>query len=1038
MADDEGAHDLSGDETEKDDFSPHTLRHLQFYDGSHEIVIDNFMKKHHDAKVDRTKVKLMSDEFEIDGFKWRVIYFPNGNNNPYLSLFLEARDIVEKERHTAFRIVLKNQGDKEDVSLDATHQFTRKVVDWGFNQALCFKELLDERLHWLKDDKITLVVETKVNKQSTDRYETGFIGIKNQGATCYMNSLLQALFHLKFFRRVVYKMPTETGKISIPFALQCLFYRLQTSEIPVSTKELTKSFGWDTADSFSQHDVTEFNRVLIDTLETKMKGTPVEGTMQKLFRGRFINYIRCVHVDFESTRPEYFYDLQMPIEHCSNIYQSFEKYMMPERMEGENKYQAEGHGLQDADRGVRFDSFPDVLELNLNRFKQDFYTGGIQKVNDLFEFYPVIDLSKFVPSSGQSNIFHLHAVLVHSGTMHGGHYYVYIRPGLGPEWYRFDDSIVKKASEKDAIDDNFGVDERMRHPAHNHPMIFRKFSNAYMLIYVRDSCVKTIFEDVPDDNIPRHLIDKIEEEQREKERRRKEEEEARLSMDVMVVTDELLQSGTRDNFDMIDFADVPKIRVRKDTRLIDFLRQYSRENQLTPDHIRFWNWISRKNKTTRVQKPFKQQDLEQPMEDLDRKGSGLRIYAEISTRQEKPYFDEFLFGENKKPITGIIFFKFFDLQNQKLFHIGHVVVPRTSVVCDIIPSAKKFHNVPEDTDVVVYEEVRKERIDAVEPNQTLNDAELVSGDILVIEKKYTEEELDLFPVKSCNGHYNYLLNKITVSFHKLKEPEKEDFTLELSKLMTYDDLAKRVGVRLGVDPQKVRLTVECAVKDRGYADLDDFKRYFSVYKIVFYEILDMTLAEFIMKKKVTIHWLNSDVTIKESFPFLVNRRGLAQEIFAFLEEKIKLTGTKKIRLYRSMSGSVDVVQPHIHIEALAGGKLYAYEILQEDLELPSGTLLLKVLHMEKSQFHGIPFFFPVKKGETGDEVMAKMRVRLKIHEKEFQTYRLAYKAKKFYFCPEDEPLDLNIEFLVLYHPRKISVPSSGPALTFKELKEDEK
>ena len=35
-------------------------------------------------------------------------------------------------------------------------------------------------------------------------------------------------------------------------ALQRVFYRLQTSDKSVGTKELTKSFGWDAYDSFTQ------------------------------------------------------------------------------------------------------------------------------------------------------------------------------------------------------------------------------------------------------------------------------------------------------------------------------------------------------------------------------------------------------------------------------------------------------------------------------------------------------------------------------------------------------------------------------------------------------------------------------------------------------------------------------------------------------------------------------------------------------------------------------------------------------------------
>lgn len=59
-------------------------------------------------------------------------------------------------------------------------------------------------------------------------------------------------------------MPTESddSNKSVALALQRVFYELQFLDKPVGTKKLTKSFGWETLDSFMQHDVQEFLRVV--------------------------------------------------------------------------------------------------------------------------------------------------------------------------------------------------------------------------------------------------------------------------------------------------------------------------------------------------------------------------------------------------------------------------------------------------------------------------------------------------------------------------------------------------------------------------------------------------------------------------------------------------------------------------------------------------------------------------------------------------------------------------------------------------------
>jgi ubiquitin carboxyl-terminal hydrolase 7 len=143
---------------------------------------------------------------------------------------------------------------------------------------------------------------------------------------------------------------------------------------------LTASFGWDTLDSFMQHDVQEFNSVLQDNLETKMKGTLAEGAISRLFVGRMKSFIKCIDVDFESSRIKDFYDVQLNVKGCKDLNASFVDYCAIETLDGENQCQAEGFGFQDAKKGVVFKKFPPVLHLQLKRFEYDMEHDAMVKV----------------------------------------------------------------------------------------------------------------------------------------------------------------------------------------------------------------------------------------------------------------------------------------------------------------------------------------------------------------------------------------------------------------------------------------------------------------------------------------------------------------------------------------------------------------------------------------------------------------------------------------------------------------------------------
>lgn len=297
------------------------------------------------------------------------------------------------------------------------------------------------------------------------------------------------------------------------YTLQRLFYQLQTSNTAVGTNELTKSFGWETRHIFEQQDVQELSRKLMERMEEKMKGTEFEKVLPQMFSGKIKTYISCINVPYESSRVEDFWDVQLNVSGNENLLDSFQDYIQVERLDGENQYFAgDQYKLQDANKGVIFMSFPDVLHLQLKRFEYDIQRDAMMKINDRYEFPEEFDASPYLDKDADRSEpweYQLHGVLVHSGDLNAGHYYAFLKPEKDGWWYKYDDDRVTRATKREVLEENFGgpfklPSGQVRPLGHKKTPLMRP-NSAYMLVYIRKSRLDKILCPVTVEDTPEHL-----------------------------------------------------------------------------------------------------------------------------------------------------------------------------------------------------------------------------------------------------------------------------------------------------------------------------------------------------------------------------------------------------------------------------------------------------------------------------------------------------------------------------------------------------
>jgi len=997
--------------------------------GCETIPVDEGMDADDDARSEATfqfkienfskmKDSVLSSPTYVRNLPWKIMAMPRLNQatthdrqpNKSLGFFLQCNGESDASTwscnaNAELRLLSQKEG-VEHIKRKINHVFYSKENDWGFSHFHTWGDILDAEKGYIKDDTVILEVHVTADAPHgvswDSKKHTGYVGLKNQGATCYMNSLLQTLYFTHRLRKAVYQMPTESDDStkSVALALQRVFYDLQFSDRPVGTKKLTKSFGWETLDSFMQHDVQELCRVLLDNMESKMKGTCVEGTIPALFEGKMISFIRCKNVDYQSKRVEPFYDIQLNVKGKRNIYESFKDYTAVETLDGDNKYDAGDFGLQEAEKGIIFQSFPPVLHLHLLRFQYDPLTDTNIKINDRFEFFESLDLSEFIqkpqPPDAPSPKYTLHAVLVHSGDNHGGHYVVFINPKADGRWCKFDDDVVSRCSKQEGIDQNFG--------GNDDDVSVKHCTNAYMLVYIRDDAIDSVSES----DIPEQLCERLHEEKRQEAIRRKDRNEAHLYMNISIYTEENFM-GHR-GIDLFDPEKTKSItlRVRKNASIKETLETIACQMKYPLDGIRLWPITARTNETSRPTN-LEPEELNKPVGDLaENSGGTWNIFLELispdSPSKSLPPID--------RATDVLLFFKLYDPRYQMLSYFCHMHRPMNSTARDLIPLLNEKAGFPRDTPLDLYEEVNKdnlEKIESVKFDLPLNKVldELMDGDIIVFQRADLGND---FPLPTASCYYKDLQYRVEVTFCDRTVNNDPGFMMELNYRMNYDQIATAVSQRLGVDSCLIQF-----FKPGGYRDtpqtMPPIKYNYdgtlkemlasckSRPKKLFYQVLSISINELENKKQFKCIFVNAKLKEEKELLLYPNKSGTVGDL---LEEAKKVISQSpdssgKLRLLEISSNKIsqifteDALLECINVGTVSNKVYRIEEVPKEEATLAPGEILVPVAHFHKEQFStfGTPFLFRIKQKEPLAQFRERIQKKLELPEKEFEKYKLA-------------------------------------------------
>ncbi|KAL6486199.1 hypothetical protein MHYP_G00055910 [Metynnis hypsauchen] len=361
------------------------------------------------------------------------------------------------------------------------------------------------------------------------RSVSGFVGLKNGGATCYMNAVFQQLYMQPGLPESFLSIEddTENPEESVFCQVQSLFGHLMESKLQYYVPEnFWKIFKMWNKELYvrEQQDAYEFFTSLVDQLDEHLKKIGREQIFKNTFQGIFSDQKICKDCPHRYEREETFMALNLGVTSCQSLEISLDQFVRGEVLEGSNAYYCEKcKEKRTTVKRTCIKSLPSVLVIHLMRFGFDWESGRSIKYDEQIRFPWVLNMEPYTVSGmarqdssadhgengrgGEagpggsprkkvtiSENYELVGVVVHSGQAHAGHYYSFIKDRRGSSrgrWYKFNDNVVEEFDMNDETLEYecFGGEYRPKvyDQSNPYPDVRRRYWNAYMLFYQRIS-----------------------------------------------------------------------------------------------------------------------------------------------------------------------------------------------------------------------------------------------------------------------------------------------------------------------------------------------------------------------------------------------------------------------------------------------------------------------------------------------------------------------------------------------------------------------